>query len=365
MNLLPAGTEDITSESGVTLSFALVNSVSTASYTSQTIIFILYPQILSDVYFQVSSETFTITENNVINFIPEVCCSAAGTTTISFSISQYNSETPPTFVRIDASYGVLSGTSPSVASTKTFSFYLDSNIASANGPVQKMVSIIVNKWTVTNWQRWTPTSGSTWAIWNTGYSLISGTWQIIQEAKTSQTAESLKTISQSILGATAVIVLITSVLNASSFASMWSLINQMQIYFFILLAGIFVPIDVKTVILGMKIWVFPFEFVLPNSLDTSSFLNNYFDIKFWDERLDIFGINSGSTIVNISSFIYTLLLAVILHLITFILFKIISKQERAEESLFSKALKFCITKVYLFFTFGFYIRTILESNQYN
>ena len=97
-------------------------------------------------------------------------------------------------------------------------------------------------------------------------------------------------------------------------ASMWSMINQTQIFFLLLLTGAIIPKDIEGIIIGLKICLNPFAYFQSSNSGNSNYVSTYFEFGLEDKRLDKFGIKSDSTAVNIYSFILSILIIFVLHL---------------------------------------------------
>ena len=104
----------------------------------------------SDAYFQVVTQAFSISESTASTQTPNLSCSFSGSTSIIYSKSSYNGAIIPSFVSIDSATGVLTITSPSVSSSTTYSFYIDSTVSGMSEPVQKIINLTVKKCTVSN-----------------------------------------------------------------------------------------------------------------------------------------------------------------------------------------------------------------------
>ena len=195
----------------------------------------LISSIPSDAYLQPYTQALSVSELTISTETPNLSCSFSGSTSITYSLSSYKGAIVPSFVSIDSATGVLTIAAPSVSSSTSYSFIIDSTVSGTSGPVQKIINLTVKKCTVSNCQICTVTDSSVCATCNLGYSLSSGSWNLPEketsksEAETSETAKSLSTSSQAAIGAIALFTLGSSLTNLSSMASLWSVINQMQI----------------------------------------------------------------------------------------------------------------------------------------
>ena len=195
-----------------------------------------------DAYFQINTQAFSVSESTTSTQAPNLSCSFSGSTSIVFSLSSYNGAIVPSFVSIDSATGVLTIVAPSVSSSTTYSFNILSTITGVSSPVQKIINLTVNKCTVGNCQICTVTDSSICAACNSGYSLSLGSWNLIiiqpiqptqpiqQVTSISETAKLLSTANQIIIGVIVLISAGSSLTNLSSMASLWSIINQVQIF---------------------------------------------------------------------------------------------------------------------------------------
>ena len=142
MNVLLSGTEDITPTTILALTSSS-QTVSNPSYTNQTLTYNQVSTHTSDVISQTLNQSYSIDENLFTQVTPDLTCSALGSTSISFTISNYMSSTAPAWVVIDSSTGVLNVTAPIVSADTEFDFYIDSTIAGVSQPIKKLIKIII------------------------------------------------------------------------------------------------------------------------------------------------------------------------------------------------------------------------------
>ena len=144
MNTLSAGTNDIISETGVTIGAAISVTISYGTYTNQSVTYVQGATTISDVYYQILTESFSVVEGNSASFNPSLSCSFHGTTSISFSLSSYGSSAIPSWVSINSNTGVLTITaSPSVSLNTEFVFYVTSTVSGVASPVHKLIKLTV------------------------------------------------------------------------------------------------------------------------------------------------------------------------------------------------------------------------------
>ena len=134
-----------------------------------------------------STQTYTLSNGTTSQVIPDLPCSLAGTTSISYSITDYNGVAHPSWVTINSSTGQLTIIAPGTITTSSYSFYVSSAITGVTNSVNKIITINLINWSVSNCQYWVSTSGTVWATWNSGYSLSSGAWTLIPTTTQSTT----------------------------------------------------------------------------------------------------------------------------------------------------------------------------------
>ena len=199
------------------------------------------------------------------------------------------------------------------------------------------------------------------------YSLVSSTCYstaaaINLDSNLISTSDGEKNTYISLLVVSVSLVVVLNVLSISSTAAIWSMINQVQLLFLLLLTQGFIPDAVQTVISGPDFAVNPFESI--------SFLktNNYgswtdkFSFDLNNSSLGFFNIESISTIYNMVSFFTTLAYAASVHLFFYLLRKIASKW--TSDGKWARLLKRIINKAIEVMTFGYYIRLLMEMTEY-
>ena len=185
----------------------------------------LISNITSDAYIQIVTQTFSVSESTTSTQTPNLSCSFSGSTSITYNLSSYNGAIIPSFVSIDSTTGVLTIAAPSVSSSTSYSFYINSTISGISGPIEKIINLTVKKCTASNCQKCSVSDSSICANCNSGYILSSGFCNLPE----TETAKSMSTSSQTVIGAVALFSFGSSFTNLSSMASLWSVINQMQI----------------------------------------------------------------------------------------------------------------------------------------
>ena len=378
MNALSAGTNNIVSQSGVTIAAPDVPFTPAAgTNTNQTFPYSLVSSTTFDVYFQINTQAFSVSESTTSTQVPNLSCSFSGSTSIVISLSSYNGAIVPPFVSIDSATGFLTIVAPSVSSSTTYSFYITTTISGVSSPVQNIINLTVKKCTVGNCQICTINDSSICETCNPGYSLSLGSWNLPniqpiqpaqptqQETSISETAKLLSTANQIIIGVIILISVGSSLTNLSSMASLWSIINQMQILFLLFLTGAFIPEDIEIIITGPSIFLNPFSSLQRNLNGNYSYVSNYFNFGLENKNLEKFEIKSDSTIVNMTFFLLSIIIIWILHFWIFLTQKLLAKESKLNcWSYLLTCIHWFLQKLMVLFTFALYIRIILQSNQF-
>jgi len=103
------------------------------------------------------------------------------------------------------------------------------------------------------------------------------------------------------------------------------MINQSQLFFLFLITRAYIPKGVQTVITGPEFTVNPFQFIpISKPENTGTYVDGFnFDLN--NDSLSNFQINSLSTIYNTYSFFQSLLYAIALHLVIWLMRKFVFK----------------------------------------
>ena len=229
-------------------------------------------------------------------------------------------------------------------------------------------------WKVTHCSKWINSNGLEWSVWNAGYSISSNKWIIPNNSQsssnqtTSQVSETAKMMRSTLQIATTIIagiVVVSSFISISSMSSIWLMVHQIQIFFLLLITGVFIPVDVISVITGMKFVLFPFEYILPVKIGFHDSIANKFDFGITNSNLELLDISSESTIFNIFPMVVLLLIIIFIHLLIALIVKLLYKWKyKGKWSCILNITKIVVNKIFLIMTFGYYIRSILEVNQY-
>ena len=81
-----------------------------------------------------------------------------------------------------------------------------------------------------------------------------------------------------------------------------------MILFFLFLTGAFIPKDIEVIITGLAICLNPFSYLQLKFNGNYNFISNFFDFGLENSNLDKLGIQSDSTIVNMTSLILSFII---------------------------------------------------------
>ena len=284
MTALFSGTDDIISQSGVTIAAPDASFTPAAgTYANQTVTYSsTYPQT-SDVYFQVNTQTYSVCESTTSTQTPNLPCSFSGSISITYSLSSYRGSVVPSFVSINSTTGILTITAPCVTSSTDYTFSIFSAVSGFTDQAQTIIKLSVKNCT----------AGS---------------------CSSSEVANLLSAIIQGVMAATVLLIVGLSLFNLSSLASLWSAINQVQILLLLFLTGAFIPKDIEAVIIGLIIYFNPLSYLQLKFNGNYNFVSSYFDFGLENSNLEKLGIQSDSTIVNMTSFILSTAIILLLHM---------------------------------------------------
>ena len=178
MNIIPSGTEEILPISGEVLKDSTSYNITSLSISNITATYKSVSNYTSDVNFITSDQSISVQENITSKVTLDLPCSISGSTPITFAIANYMNSTVPDWISIDSLTGSLTIQAPAGTSDKEYSFYINSLMSYTTGPILKLIRLNVLKCSVSHCQRCNETDGHNCKVWDAGYSLHSGAWDI-------------------------------------------------------------------------------------------------------------------------------------------------------------------------------------------
>ena len=154
IDLISAGTDDISSDSNVSVSAIFNFAVTSASYTNITVTYVSGTIYTSDVQVQSDDQYMSLNSNSSYLITPNLTWSPSGSISITYSIGNYNSIAAPSWVSINSSTGELTILTPSLTSDTEFDFYFVSTVSGVADPIQKAIKLTVLNWLAQNSKVW-------------------------------------------------------------------------------------------------------------------------------------------------------------------------------------------------------------------
>ena len=369
MITLISGADDILPDSGQTIGTTSSLTISTPSpmYTLATVNYILSTSSTSDVIYQTDNQSPSVLENLSTQVIPDLTCSISGSTSITFSLSNYISSSVPVWITINSSTGALQVNAPEVSSDSEYKFYIVSTVSGMPTSSQKLIKLTVMNWNALNCQKCVSTSNSIWSVWISGFELQSGSWkvQIENSSIVSETSQALSTTTTSAVTATVGFSIMSSFMNTASISSLWMTINQLQFFFLFLLTRADIPKDVEAIIIGSDFASNIYEYIPIRKLKLYPNILHKYEFDVEDQRLDLIGVKYSSTIANTSTSFIWLIFILFFYGWIWLLRLILKKLWEPELwTWFIKATIWVLDQIYKIMTFGLFIRNALEMSQF-
>ena len=172
-------------------------------------------------------------------------------------------------------------------------------------------------------------------------------------------------ISQSIVWVVMVISVISSMLSVSSGSSIWLLINEVQLFFLLLVTRAYIPDDVKLAITGLKFALNPYFYFSFNTMSAYNTVIDNFNFELNSYSLSYVGVSSDSSVYNTAPFFVTMLIVIVCHLVVIVFMKLLAKCKTDWKWGWLVKIMIRITeKICNLLFFSYYIRAGLEINQY-
>jgi hypothetical protein len=125
------------------------------------------------------------------------------------------------------------------------------------------------------------------------------------------TSEAIST--QAVAGAGAAASILSGLTSLSNPTGLWQIINTMQLFMLILLLDIYLPIRIRNVYNASRGYALSFDISFIAKIPFLDDVYHYFDFISPRENYSMLGIDSGSTLINIISFILLLMAVGIAH----------------------------------------------------
>ncbi|CAI2365900.1 unnamed protein product [Moneuplotes crassus] len=174
----------------------------------------------------------------------------------------------------------------------------------------------------------------------------------------SENAQQMSSGSQAISGVSAGATIGVSILNLSSIAAIWSIVNQLQLYLLLLLTKTPFPGNVKVMILGNEMMQFNLNIVPINKLPKAPEFMDWLRIEQENIYLETIGIESSTSLLNNFGFAICMIFLLMLYPVVMTL-RLCINYENEKKCSFN----YVMIKIVDLFNFIIYIRLILGGFQ--
>ena len=141
MNVLPMGSYDVVTETGMPSLVSLTPTINIVSFINVTSSFV--QNYDTNVDYITNSQSLSVVEKTNIQVLPDLSCSLSSSTSIVFSLGSYNNVNTPSWIAIDANTGFLTINSPEVDQDTNYSFYENAVITGVSQQLQKLIKLTV------------------------------------------------------------------------------------------------------------------------------------------------------------------------------------------------------------------------------
>ena len=269
-------------------------------------------------------------------------------TNIEYSLVDLG-EPVPDWVQIDSSTGYITfDRTPTSFTEKVYPFAIEIHFDSKTST--KNFYITIEAWPISNWAKWNSIDTKKWDEWSsdTTLSLDFSAW--------GSKADNQIIISQVALVIGVLFVIGASLLFMSSPNTLFSIINQFQLFILLPLIPNYFPAKLTDLILGMDFALLSFDFIPTDWIPFIKQVKKWIAYPQTDSYFNEIGLSSGSWIINYLPYMVFFIFLGLIHLLIFFLYKWLSNSSKCKCNIVSKFIKF----IFIYFTLGIYIRIIME-----
>jgi hypothetical protein len=286
-------------------------NVTAVSYTPQS-------NWLENIVYYSIDQTMELKPGTNFTLSPDVTWSTTGET-VSYTVSNYGNEISPSWVKIDSSTGVISGSAPNDKKDTSYRMYISSTSPEFTNESLKLLELE-----------------------NTPKDELS----VPDQAKVS-TAGSLTAVGVT-LGAC------TSVMTGASLSSVWAILEEIQLLILVMSLEDHIPDVVESYLEGNTILMFSLNFIPTVDLPAIGYFPGWTDAEQTITAAKNLGLESGSTFTNH----FTLLLTILVAIVAWVVAKL-TPIWRGNK--FKNVLARIRNSTLNFFFFIFFVRTIIEA----
>jgi len=249
-----------------------------------------------------------LSQQENVQITPVFTLSTSGTTPITYSLN----EGCPNWISIDSSTGKITMDTTEVSPGTKTTFTIISQVSISELTQSKQVTVEVEECSPQSnggCHHCDAFNSNVCVDCKNGYEL--NTESSICEEDFNQ-ANSI--ISQAVFFTSVGLILIDSVLNMVSPASLWMIVNQLQLLLLLLLVDTYIPPNIIRVITANSYVLFSFNFLKINSISIIGWPAEVLRFEQADINLINAGVEKGSTFVNNYSFLLLLMCLSIIHI---------------------------------------------------
>ncbi|CAI2379341.1 unnamed protein product [Moneuplotes crassus] len=162
-------------------------------------------------------------------------------------------------------------------------------------------------------------------------------------------------MAQSLIAASMIISVASSILSLSSLSGIFSMINSLQLLILLPLVPEFFSKKVMSILTGVSFTMLSFDFIKVKDIPLIVELTEWVSYPQSDEYLNEIGLNSGSSVINYLSIMAIAILIGFIHLCIAIGYNKV--KEKPPQSKIRKVMK----RIFIYFTFNAYIRIFIEG----
>lgn len=261
-----------------------------------------------------------------------------------------------TWISFDDATSVMKLTAPtsSLSGFTNYTVYLSATVSSEIFTLK--YNIKAYTCSIENCKACNYTNISVCTEWDTNYALSSDSSSCTSSSEESQIPKhkGLSAFNTAMIATSVSIGLITSLMSISSPQSIWSMINQYQLFLTLPLVGWYMSPELILFIQNFEFTAFTINFIPYEKLFVFEFLYNWLDIPQSNQNFEAMGIESGSVIINQLGVILMFIWLISMHLVYLLLkHKVLWKIE-------SKILTKFFDKLDVIMIYNMYIRVIME-----
>ena len=141
MNVLPSGSYDVVTETGMPSLVSLTPTISIVSFINVTYSFV--QNYDTNVDYITDNQSLSVVEKTKTQVLPDLSCSLSSSTSIVFSLGSDNNMDVPSWISIDTNTGLLTIASPEVNKDTSYSFNVNAVITGVSQQIKKSIKLIV------------------------------------------------------------------------------------------------------------------------------------------------------------------------------------------------------------------------------